>query len=252
MTPDVVVDIGNTRMKWGFCHAGQITSTVSLDADDSHSWERSLPDGAEWGTVWAVASVHPERLNQLQKWAIDRGVAVHVIDNFRQLPLEVHVEHPERVGIDRLLNGVAAKSLLPVATPGIVVDVGTAETIDYLDADHVFQGGAILPGPRMMFEAMHQYTAKLPLIATHEIPRLQPPGKTTADAMSVGVMAAQIGAVGFLVRGYTRQSPSPPWLFITGGAVGSLNGHSFSGVDRVVSDPLLTLKGILLAAEALP
>ena len=252
MTPDVVVDIGNTRMKWGFCHHGQITSTVSLDADDSYSWDRSLPDGAGRGGVWAVASVHPERLVQLQKWASERGIAVHAINNFRQLPLQHNVEFPERVGIDRLLNVVAAKSLLPVATPGIVVDVGTAVTIDYLDADHVFQGGAILPGPRLMFEAMHQYTAKLPLIASHEIPRLQPPGKNTHDAMIVGVMAAQIGAVEFLVREYTRQSPIPPWLFITGGAVGSLHGHNFSGVDRVVFDPQLTLKGILLAAEGLP
>lgn len=251
MTPDVVVDIGNTRIKCGFCHAGQITSSASLDADDSHSWERSLPDGAKWGTVWVVASVHPERLVQLQKWASDLGVAVHVIDNFRQLALQVNVELPERVGIDRLQNAVAAKCVLPVATPGIVVDVGTAVTIDYLDADHVFQGGAILPGPRLMFEAMHRHTAKLPLIATHEIPRLQPPGKNTHDAMSVGVMAAQIGAVEFLVRDYASRFATPPWLFITGGAVGSLHGHNFPGVDQVVFDPLLTLKGILLAAEGL-
>ena len=147
---------------------------------------------------------------------------------------------------------MSAKSLLPDGTPGIVVDVGTAVTIDYLDADHVFQGGAILPGPRLMFEAMHQYTAKLPFIATHKIPGHQPPGKNTDDAMSVGVMAAQIGAVEFLVRDYASRFVTPPWLFITGGAVGSLHGHNFSGVDRVVFDPLLTLKGVLLAAEALP
>ena len=248
MTPDVVVDIGNTRMKWGFCHAGQITSTVSLDAGDPVSWEQSLPVESR---SWAVASVHPERLNQLQKWAGERGILLSVIDNFRQLPLQLRVDFPARVGIDRLLNVVAAKSFLQANTPGIVVDVGTATKIDYLDADHVFQGGAILPGPRLMFEAMHQHTAKLPLIASDEIPRLQPPGKNTHDAMTVGVMAAQIGAIELMVREYAAQSVNPPWLFITGGAVGALNGCTCSGVERVVFDPLLTLKGILLAAEGL-
>ena len=54
MTPDVVVDIGNTRMKWGFCHSGQITGMVSLDTDDPVSWDRFLPSGS--GLAWAVAS----------------------------------------------------------------------------------------------------------------------------------------------------------------------------------------------------
>ena len=251
MIREVPVDIGNTRIKFGLLDEADIPiAAASLPSDDPATWAAQL---AAWGFTsvrrWLVASVHPARLTQFREWAASRGEPVSVIDNYQQLPLQVEVETPTAVGIDRLLNAVAVKERLPKGTPGVIVDVGTAVTVDLLSPFHAFVGGAILPGPRLMFESLHRQTAKLPLIATHAIPRQTPPGTNTRDAMTAGVMAAQFGAAEYLVREYARLSSNPPWVVLTGGALGSLGEHQFPEAQRTMVDPFLTLQGIVLSAE---
>jgi type III pantothenate kinase len=250
VTREVPVDIGNTRIKFGMLDEADIpVEAASLPANDTATWTNQL---IAWGFTrvrrWLVASVHPERLVQFSDWAATRNEPVSVVNDYRQVQLKVRVDAPERVGIDRLLNAVAAKELLPKGTPAVVVDVGTAVTIDLLDDFHVFVGGAILPGPRLMFESLHRQTAKLPLIETHAVPTQAAPGANTSDAMTLGVMAAQIGAAEYLVREYTRLCRNPPWLFLTGGALGALAEHPFPEIARIIADPFLTLQGIVLSA----
>jgi type III pantothenate kinase len=156
------------------------------------------------------------------------------------------------VGIDRLLNAIGAIQELPFSEPAVIIDVGTAMTVDLLDHRHVFVGGAILPGPRMMFESLHQYTAKLPLIDGYNVPGADPPGKNTRDAISAGVMAAAMGAADFLVSVYAALCPSAPWVVMTGGALGCLADYHFEGIENTISSNVLTLRGIHAAAEALP
>jgi type III pantothenate kinase len=253
MTPDVVVDIGNTRIKFGWCIADEITRTASLPSDDQGAWGVQL---ATWGLSrrlrWAVASVHPERLNQFREWAAARGDEVVAIDDWRQLPVRVEVDEPGKVGIDRLLNAVAFRPLLPKGTPGVIIDVGTAITVDLLDERHTFVGGAILPGPRLMFESLHRQTAKLPLIDLHQVPNDDPPGRNTRDAMAAGVMAAVMGGADFLVREYASLCSNPPWVMMTGGALGALADYHFDHGGNTQTDPTLTLDGIRIAAEGLP
>jgi type III pantothenate kinase len=254
MTPNVVVDIGNTRIKWGRCDLFDVPpdESASLRPDDPPAWERQLAEWRLTGVRWALASVHPERLEHFRRWTETRGDSALVIDNYRQLSLKVDMPYPERVGIDRLLNALAFLPHLPAGTPGVVIDVGTAVTIDLLDEEHVFRGGAILPGPRLMFESLHRQTAKLPLVQTHAVPAASIPGKTTEEAMTAGIAASQVGAVEYLVREYAHISRVQPRVMMTGGAVGALFGHKFEGVAWSATDPLLTLRGIQLAAEALP
>ena len=253
MTPDIVVDIGNTRIKFGlFADGGGIDDIARLPADDPAAWEQQLQS---WGVTrvcgWQVASVHPERLAQLRRWIESRGESMRVIESHLQVPIKLDVDEPERVGLDRLLNALAFRRLLPKKTPGVVIDVGTAVTIDLLDDRHVFLGGAILPGPRLMFESLHLQTAKLPLIETHAIPNVDPPGRNTREAMEAGVMAAQLGAADFLVREYAGQFRKPPWVMMTGGALGTMADYHFGDVGNTMTDPALTLRGIRLAAEAM-
>jgi type III pantothenate kinase len=251
---EVVVDIGNTRVKFGLCDEMDMAGeTASLPADDPAAWAEQL---AAWRVTrvarWAVASVHPARLAAFRAWAEGRGELVVAVDHYLQLPLKVDVDEPEKVGIDRLLNALAFRQVLPKGSPGVVIDVGTATTVDLLDELHVFRGGAILPGPRLMFESLHRQTAKLPLIDLHAVPGADPPGRNTRDAMTVGVMAALMGAAEFLVREYAGQFQNPPWVMMTGGALGTLADHHFAEAANTLTDPALTLEGIRLAAGALP
>ena len=80
------------------------------------------------------------------------------------LPLEVRLERPDMVGIDRLVDAVAVNRLRDAGRPAVIVDVGTAITVDLVSADGAFLGGAILPGIQMSARAMHEFTDLLPLV----------------------------------------------------------------------------------------
>ena len=112
--------------------------------------------------MWAVAGVHPEHRRQLCDWIVSRGDRLVILDRYDKLPVRVGVDEPERVGVDRLLNAVAAKAKLAPGQPAVLVDAGSAVTVDWLDEEHVFRGGTIFPGIRLMTRALHAYTAQLP------------------------------------------------------------------------------------------
>jgi type III pantothenate kinase len=244
--PDVVVDVGNSRIKWGRCAGAGVAEAVSLPADAPDAWREQL---ARWDLTgplrWAVTGVHPPRRDALADWARRRGDTVAVIDAPRQLPLRVLLEHPQRVGIDRLLDAVAANSRRCPGAPAVVIDAGSAVTVDFVDATGAFTGGAILPGLRLMALALHEHTALLPLI---DVPSGPPPlpGTSTAEAMAAGVFWAVAGGIRALVGELTARAGTRPDVFLTGGDGPVL--HGTVGPD-VQLWPTMTLDGIRLTAS---
>ena len=254
MTPDVVVDIGNSRMKWGRCLVGRDLQPVAFSLDQ-RDWQIVAREfGLTFPVRWVVASVNPGVLAQFVDWVAARGDAVFVLER-RQIQLPVNVDNPDAVGVDRLLGALAARAHLSPKQPGIVISVGTAMTVDLIDAEGVFQGGAILPGPQLMFRSLHEHTAQLPLIYAEDVGQPhpgyhdQPPGKNTQDAMVAGVTSAIQGAAQHLVG---RMSASPVHVTITGGNRHYLDGTQFQRARGVRIADWLTLEGIRIAAEALP
>jgi type III pantothenate kinase len=145
------------------------------------------------------------------------------VSSFTQVPLDVDVETPERVGIDRLLGAVAANRLRGPGQGAIIVDSGTATTVNLLTPTGRFAGGAILPGLALGGLALNHYTAMLPHVPASELVdgEVHPVGKTTWDAIRSGVLYGQIGAIRELTRRFTDQMPeaeSAPLCLITGGA----------------------------------
>jgi type III pantothenate kinase len=253
MTPDVVVDIGNTRLKWGLCHDGRVTAVLRLPLDDTAAWEAelaNLPPPRSFARKWAVASVNPPALHRFVAWSYNHGGTV-VFERYTDLPIRVNVDEPGKVGIDRLLGAVAAKAMVPPGTPAITVDVGTAVTVNLVDADGVFQGGAIFPGPRLMARALHDFTAKLPLVELDE-PSPVLPGKNTTAAIRGGIFQALLGGIHGAICALADDCGVPPQLFITGGAHRLLDGYRAVHLPEQRVIPALTLEGIRIAAEALP
>jgi type III pantothenate kinase len=198
---------------------------------------------------WAVCGVQPRHCDHLVYWLREQGDEVWVIDTWRQLSLAVAVYHPERVGLDRLLDAVAALgSYHRYRSPAIVVDAGTAVTVDWVEPDCGFRGGAILPGFRLMSQALHDHTALLPLI---EIKQPQPsmPGRSTAQAIEAGVYYAVAGGVNALIQRLTADWTQPPHIFLTGGDAPLLH-TAIHGRTEVWLE--MTLEGIRLAALAQP
>src|SRR5205085_7856667 len=108
--------------------------------------------------------VHPARRQRLADWLLARGDEVEVVVSPGRLPLATALPQPEKAGIDRLFNAVAVNSRRRPNAAAVVVDAGSAVTVDLVDEHGVFRGGAILPGLRLMAQALHDYTALLPAV----------------------------------------------------------------------------------------
>jgi type III pantothenate kinase len=243
MKPAVVADVGNSRIKWGLCDSDVVRESCSLPPEDSAAWERQL---RQWqlpaNGQWIVTGVHPPRREQLADWLGRQGQRVRMLDDPGFLPLRVRVARPDHVGIDRLFDAVAANSRRSVGVPAAIIDAGSAVTVDLLDADGAFTGGAILPGLRLMAKALHDYTALLPVV---EPPLQAPPlpGTATIPAMEAGIFWAAAGGVEAILREYRRHVPR-----LTGGDGPLLH----SALPEAQLWPEMTLEGIRLSAEALP
>lgn len=256
MTPDIVVDIGNSRMKWGW---GQPIMTASLPPDDPAAWDAQLTALPVSGPLsWAVASVDPARLDRFTSWATNRRDFVRVITN-ADIRLPIDVEELARVGIDRLLNAVAARALYEGETfaPGthiVVIDIGSAMTIDLLHHGMIFRGGAILPGPWMMARGLHEFTAKLPHVDPWTAVPAVAFGRNTTQAIQSGIQAAVLGAaVAFLWDIGDPPDDPKPAVVVTGGGREFLRGlWNMAELEALAVAPTLTLEGIRIAAGALP
>jgi type III pantothenate kinase len=246
----IAVDIGNSRVKFGQfqreCSGENDASNGVRAADDPLLPEPvatfDLPirhDTGEFdsnrlvawcdehladGTTWRVASVHRAaavRLSTtLNDWAKQFGRDCPIQQlTFRDVPLLMRVEQPDRVGIDRLLAAFAADRLRQRDRAAIVVDLGTAITVDLVDTDGAFAGGAILPGIGTSARALAEQTDALPQVTLEFLDKPPVPlGKSTVAAIESGIYWGAIGAIRELVAQLSAHYPVRPDLFITGGA----------------------------------
>src|SRR5262249_30227699 len=244
-----VVDRGNSGIKFCRCAGGALQLPVrGLPADDLAGWERVA---SEWGfgpgRVWAVAGSNSDRLQQFVAWAEFRGDRVIAIDSPRKVPIGKIVDEPDRVGVDRLLDALAAKAIGKPGQPAIIVDAGSAVTVNFLDAEGSFAGGVIFPGLRLMAHALKERTTALPLIDPSGAMPAGPPGKNTDAAIKLGLLYSVAGGIDATVRAIATHCARAPHLFLTGGDMtpqlaGLIQSrHQFRSELR----PTLTLEGIL-------
>jgi type III pantothenate kinase len=245
MNARVVVDVGNTRLKWGLCQDDAVVTLAALPPDDPQAWQRQYDAWRLDRTQpWIVSGVHPARRDALVAWLQEQGARVQRLDSWRDLPLEVAVDEPARVGIDRLLNAVAAQRRAS-ACAAVAIDAGSAVTVDYVDRAGVFRGGAIYPGLRLMAHALHDYTALLPLVEVRHT--AAPPATATAQAIETGILYAVIGGAERLVDELRRHDGGAVEVFLTGGDA-PLLAESYRGPCTVW--PEMTLAGILYSAAS--
>lgn len=240
MSGAYVADVGNTRIKWA---TRDRLDEVRAVAEDESEWERTLP--ATPGR-WMIASVRPGRSQLLAGWLRERGHKVTLIERPEHIPLAVDLDHPERVGVDRLLNALAARSRLLPGESAALIDAGSAVTVDLLDASHTFRGGAIFPGLDLMARALHHFTALLPEVTiTLPVPLL--PGRSTVPALQAGIHAAVVGGIQECLAAYGTTR-----VFLTGGQAELLAPALGRALPRLEVWPSLTLAGIASLPEGVP
>jgi type III pantothenate kinase len=219
---------------------------AGLPPEDPVAWERQA--GA-WqlsaDTLWVIAGVHPARRDRFFSWLTERGQRARIMESPRHLPLEVRLPHPEKVGLDRLLNAVAANAVRGTDSPAVVVDAGSAVTVDFVDATGAFRGGAIFPGCRLMAQALHDYTALLPLVEVSAPPAVT--ATNTAAAIQAGIFWTVLGGIRTLLEKHQQANRTRVEFFLTGGD-GELFHQPLAEHFSIRCWPLMTLEGIRLAA----
>jgi len=191
----------------------------------------------------ALASVNPSVADVVLEWSKARFAAEPLIAEVN-LPIRIPdaVAERRRVGVDRLLNGLAAYYRARSAC--LAVDAGTAITIDAVSAEGVFLGGIIAPGLRMSARALREGTAFLP-----EVDLAFPAdvlGRDTVSAIQSGLLWGVTEMVTGLVSRLTARIGGSTRVFLTGGDAELLTGHLPAAVEVV---PHLTLDGLRLAVE---
>ena len=256
MTPDVVVDVGNSRIKWGRVTSAQIGDASALPLDDPDSWDNQRRAWSlDRSTEWVLASVNPAVHGQFSQWVEKHGGRLIELTDYRQVPIRLQSESLQQTGIDRLLAALAAHRQVR-NRPVIILNVGTAITADVVDESGTFLGGAILPGPQLMARSLHEHTARLPLIDASNLHTVWLPGQDTRSAIEGGILAATGGAFQWLIANYIASLESPPVVYLTGGGARPYLDTDGIGWTPDPGDtrysPTLILDGIRLAAEALP
>lgn len=247
----IAVETGNTRTRLGRFEGEALEETVTLPndrlgeiADRVSEWWEEIARGADDRAI--VASTVNEAVAAKLRTAIEDRTGTEVFRVGDDLPVPIGESlDPETItGQDRLLAAAAAWDNLKQAC--IVIDAGTAVTVDFVDGEGTFHGGAIAPGARMQLKAMHEHTAALPSLEFAKPDETEVFGRNTAQAMLHGVYDGIRGLVWRLVEKYSERYGAFPIVIATGGDAETLFGDD-ELVNRIVPD--LTLRGIAVAAR---
>ena len=251
----LAIDIGNTRLKWALFaqpvpgqppvrHGAVFLETI--DALAETDWATLPAPDQMLGCVVAGEAVRRRVEEQMElwdvvpRWVVPRAAEAGVVNGY---------DHPARLGADRWVALVGARArVMAEATatgqaprPALVVMVGTAVTIDALDADGRFLGGLILPGFGLMLRALEMGTAglKVPTGETVEFPT------NTSDALMSGGVFAITGAVERQYRHLRDHAGVDPLVLITGGAAPKLAPTldlPFEVIDNLLFEGLLGIE----------
>ncbi|MEW6515687.1 MAG: type III pantothenate kinase [candidate division FCPU426 bacterium] len=245
----IVMDVGNTHMCFGVYQGSdllrefRVSTNRKATADELGVLLRGLLHGVHGAPVWegvVIASVVPEMDLPLTE-AVQRQLRVPVLSVTPDMPLPIRNAYrpPEAVGADRLMNAVAAVN--EFGAPVLIVDFGTATTIDAVARGRVYQGGAIMPGLLLSADALSRGTALLPRVELR--PPSQALGRNTEESLQSGILLGAAGAVSKIVADIRRRWGQRVPVVATGGLASLV--RPFCPVLRH-HRPHLTLEGLRL------
>lgn len=253
----LTVDIGNTTITFGAFDGddlklhGRISSRkgrgpdeygiIFKEAFDKAGMKPSSIKGAVISSV--VPALDGAIKDALFGHILPKGVGPLTagVDIPYGMPLDV--DNPHEVGADRVVNAVAAYERFKSSV--IVVDFGTAVTLDYVTADGRYAGGVIAPGISISADALHERTAKLPRVEVSRPASVI--GKNTVDAIRSGLYWGFAGLVDVVLQKMMDEVKGSPEVIATGG-----DATLVAGGSRLIKeiDELLTLKGLKILYEA--
>jgi type III pantothenate kinase len=242
MVPDTIlaIDAGNSRIKWGVHDGRAWTATVAIETARAGDLSESLRGIKTVGL--AIASNVAGAAVQAAIEAACKGLAVRFVrSEASQLGVTNGYRDPSQLGTDRWVALIAAHH----ARPGhkLVINAGTALTIDALTGDGRFLGGLIVPGPALMRRSLDRATAALRESegAVRDFPA------STPEAIATGAVLACAGAADRLAKSMDAHGTPPGLIILSGGAAREL--APALGLPHELHENLV-LDGLQLIARA--
>ncbi len=245
----MAIDVGNTRLKWALYEAPRPGASLlaqgaefldHIDRLSDTAWARLPTPSRMLGCVVAGDAVKRRVEEQMELWDV---APQWVVSSAQEAGLINGYDHPTRLGCDRWVAMIGARHHMLAqgpARPLVVVMVGTAVTVEAIDAQGRFLGGLILPGHGIMLRALESGTAGLH-VPTGEV-RLFP--TNTSDALTSGGTYAIAGAVERMVQHVMAHCGAEPACIMTGGAgwkMAPSMTRPFELADNLIFDGLLTI-----------
>ena len=245
----LALDVGNTRLKWAQYEAPAVGAKLlaqgavfleNIDKLAEDDWSALAPPARILGCIVASDAIKRRVVEQMELWD---AAPNWVVSSRQEAGLSNGYDYPARLGADRWVAMIGAHHRLlarGVRKPCVVVMVGTAVTVEAIDASGKFLGGIILPGHGIMLRALESGTAGLhvPTGDVRDFPT------NTSDALTSGGTFAIAGAVQRMVDNVTRHCGEAPECIMTGGAGWKMAPSlsvKFELVDSLIFDGLLEI-----------
>jgi type III pantothenate kinase len=207
---NLVFDIGNTHIKTGLFDRGKLLESQRMETitGDALKWimEKYSPEAV------LVSSVGKNERSLFDSAGKDLKTLIF-LDHTVPMPLKISYATPETLGHDRIAAAAGARKLLP-GTHLLIIDLGTAITIDFVTPQGEFKGGNISPGLQTRFKSLHDQTARLPLVRKNAgFPDF---GTDTQSAIAAGVQQGIIFELNGYIQLYESRYPGCKFI-VTGG-----------------------------------
>lgn len=206
---NLCIDIGNTRAKIALMEHGQVTSLTIQPSIDLAFFEDIFKKNPVQGAM--ISSVRQD--NETLAAFLKKRTFFLQLNHTTRLPIQKKYATPKTLGNDRIAGVVGANALF-AHYPCLVIDAGTCITYDFIDAQAVYHGGSIAPGMYMKFNALHTFTAKLPLVQAEKQVALT--GNSTQTSILSGVIWGTIAEIEGIIARY-RVANTDLKVLITGG-----------------------------------
>ena len=242
-------DVGNTNTHIGLANQHRVLRRMEIPTE---GWQSGKAQKAAASFIQSrmleglvVCSVVPAVTPRLVRLATDLlGLPWLELNSKTVRGIGLDYPRPESIGADRLANAVAVKKHF--GSPAVVVDFGTAVTLDVVDGRGNYVGGIIAPGLSAMTEYLHQKTALLPKIELRPVTAVI--GKNTEEAMRIGAVHGYRGLVKELVQQLQRALHCRRLPVVATGGYGELIAAHLPIITAY--EPLLTLEGLRLVWQA--
>jgi len=194
---NLAVDYGNSSAKVAIFDQHELKEKHTFTKPDD--LKNFLEGSSAENFIISSVNAEAETVSQASK-AKNKFVLSYTLP----LPVKILYATPQTLGVDRIAGSCGALQLFPVQNT-LVIDAGTCITYDFTDSNGQYYGGSISPGLKMRFQAVHTFTARLPLVNPAENPELI--GTSTETSIQSGIVNGTVAEIDGIISRYQQKYP---------------------------------------------